>query len=67
MLPFAVGGTVIWAIVGLVLLGARGWLTAHGHGSWLWICLAGALLGLVGVAVMIRHDAGRRRRAAARG
>jgi hypothetical protein len=67
MVPFAVGGTVAWAVVGLVLLPFHGWLDAHGHGSWLKICLAGFLLGLVGLAVMLRHDANRRRRRAGDG
>jgi hypothetical protein len=67
MVPFAVGGMVLWAAVGLVLLILRGWLTERGHGNWLWICLAGFLLGLPGLAVMIRHDANRRRRSAGTG
>jgi hypothetical protein len=62
MVPFAVAGLVGWAVAGLVLLPFRGWLAAHGHTDWLWICLAGFLLGLPGLAVMLRHDANRRRR-----
>lgn len=61
MVPFAVGGTAAWAVAGLVLLFWRDWLAEHGHTDWLWICLAGFLLGLLGVAVMLRHDALRRR------
>jgi Protein of unknown function (DUF2530) len=64
MVPFAVGGIVIWAVVGLTLLPFRGTLEAHGHGNWLAICLAGFLWGFPGLAVMIRHDANRRRRRA---
>jgi hypothetical protein len=65
MLPFAIAGIVIWAAVGLVLLiFFRDWLIDRGHQNWLWTCLAGALIGLPGVAVMIRHDAHRRRRRA---
>jgi hypothetical protein len=56
MVPFAVGGIVAWAVAGLVLL------VAGGPASWLRICLAGFLLGFVGLAVMIRHDANRRAR-----
>jgi len=68
MVPFAVAGTVAWAVLGLVLLPLHGWLSRHGHTNWLWTCLAGVLLGLVGTAFMIRHDAIRaRRRAAAAG
>jgi Protein of unknown function (DUF2530) len=62
MVPFAVGGMLVWAVAGLVLLLARNWLDRHGHTNWLWICLAGFLLGLPGLAVMLRHDARRRSR-----
>ena len=67
MVPFAVTGTVVWAVVGLVLLlFFRGWLADHDHLDWLWICLAGFLIGLFGLAVMRRHDAERARRRRAR-
>jgi hypothetical protein len=63
MVPFAVAGIVAWAVAGLVLLiFFRGWLDDHGHENWLWTCLAGFLIGFLGLAVMIRHDAGTRRR-----
>jgi Protein of unknown function (DUF2530) len=62
MVPFAVAGIVAWAVAGLALLPFQDTLTAHGHGSWLAICLAGFLWGFVGLAVMLRHDANRRRR-----
>jgi hypothetical protein len=62
MVPFAVGGLIAWAVAGLVLLLCRDWLADHGRTDWLWICLAGFLLGFPGLAVMIRHDANRRRR-----
>jgi Protein of unknown function (DUF2530) len=62
MVPFAVAGIVAWAVAGLVLLPMRGWLTRHHHTNWLWTCLAGVLLGFVGLAMMIRRDARRRRR-----
>jgi hypothetical protein len=61
MVPFAVGGMVVWAVVGLVVLA----FFRDGRENWLWTCLAGFLLGLPGLAVMIRHDANRRRRLAA--
>lgn len=64
MVPFAIAGLAAFAVVGLALLPFRGWLTAHGHTDWLWICLAGFLIGLPGLATMIRHDAQRRRRRA---
>jgi len=65
MVPFAAGGMAVWAVAGLILLGFRPQLVAHGHEEWLNICLAGFLLGLPGLALMLRHDANRRRRRAA--
>lgn len=67
MVPFALGGMAAWALAGLVLLPFHGRLAAHGHGSWLWICLAGFLIGIAGLLTMLRHDADRRRRRAAAG
>ncbi|MBO0870350.1 MAG: DUF2530 domain-containing protein [Micromonosporaceae bacterium] len=67
MVPIALAGTAAWAVVGLVLLGLRGWLSDHGHTGWLWTCLAGVLLGLAGTAFMLRHDRVRARRRAAAG
>ncbi|GIJ30599.1 hypothetical protein Vqi01_57610 [Micromonospora qiuiae] len=64
MVPFALAGMAAWAVVGLVLLLFRDRLAASGNENWLWICLAGFLWGLPGLAVMMRHDANRRRRAA---
>ncbi|MEV6694477.1 DUF2530 domain-containing protein [Micromonospora sp. NPDC051196] len=65
MVPFALAGMVAWAVAGLVLLLIRDRLAASGHENWLWICLAGFLWGFPGLAVMMRHDANRRRRRAA--
>jgi hypothetical protein len=62
MVPFALAGMIIWALAGLILLAIRPTLVAHGHENWLSVCLAGFLLGLPGLAVMLRHDANRRRR-----
>ncbi len=67
MVPFALGGMAVWAVAGLTLLLAKDWLERSGHTNWLWICLAGFLLGLPGLALMLRHDAGRRRRRAVGG
>ena len=39
---------------------------ARSHTTWLWICLAGFLLGLPGLATMIVHDRHRRERTFAR-
>lgn len=54
MTPLALGGMVLWAVAGLVL-----WI-ANAPDSWVWICVAGFLLGLPGWAFMHGHD---RRRA----
>jgi Protein of unknown function (DUF2530) len=63
--PFALGGMAIWAVVGLILLGFRHTLAAHGHTDWLWVCLAGFLAGFPGLLTMIVHDRHRRARRAA--
>lgn len=57
MVPFAVGGIALWLVAGLVLL-------FTGPRAWVWICLAGALWGIPGLLVMLRHDANRRVRRA---
>ncbi|WP_457030373.1 DUF2530 domain-containing protein [Kitasatospora sp. P5_F3] len=55
------GGTVLWFVGFLVLLPFKGSLEQHGHGSWPWICLAGAGLGLIGLwYCRARRDAIRR-------
>jgi hypothetical protein len=63
--PFALAGMAVWAVLGLVMLGFRDTLSAHGHTDWLWICLAGFLAGFPGLATMIVHDRHRRERIAA--
>jgi hypothetical protein len=57
MSPLALGGIAIWAVAGLVL-----WI-ADAPDSWVWICVAGFLLGFPGWASMRVHD---RHRAARR-
>ena len=61
MVPFAVVGIAVWAVLGLAMLPFTGWLSRHSHLNWLWTCVAGVLWGFVGLAAMLRHD--RRRRA----
>ena len=58
MVPFALGGMAAFAVAGLVL-----WL-AQADTDWVWICVAGFLLGIPGLLTMLRHDANRRRRRA---
>jgi Protein of unknown function (DUF2530) len=50
MSPLVLGGIIAWAVAGLVL-----WI-AGAPDSWLWICVAGFLMGLPGLAFMRRHD-----------
>jgi hypothetical protein len=53
-------GTALWFIAFVVLLPFYGWLGDHGHRVWLWTCLAGWILGLIGYSIMRRHrDEGR--------
>ncbi|MEU1286878.1 DUF2530 domain-containing protein [Kitasatospora sp. NPDC005856] len=59
------GGTVLWFVAFLALLPFQGTLSAHGHGTWPWICLSGGLLGLIGLwYCRARRDAIARGRAA---
>lgn len=48
-------GTALWFVGFVVLLPFYGWLGRHDHRVWLWTCLAGWLLGLVGYALAARH------------
>jgi hypothetical protein len=48
-------GTLLWFVAFVVLLPFYGWLGDHSHRIWLWTCLAGWILGLVGWAIMRRH------------
>lgn len=58
-------GTIIWFALFVVQLPFYGWYSDHGHTWWIWTCLAGGCLGLVGLKyVRARRDAIRRARAA---
>lgn len=59
-------GTVVWAALFLVQLPFYGWFSDHGHTWWLWTCLAGAGLGLLGLWLVRRREAALRRLAAQR-
>jgi hypothetical protein len=60
-------GTVLWALAGLALLPFHERLAAGGHTWWLWTCLAGAGLGVLGVVYCRRRRARLGRLVAARG
>lgn len=48
-------GTSLWFVAFVVLLPFYGSLGRHGHRIWLWTCLAGWVLGIVGWAIISRH------------
>jgi len=56
MVPFALAGTGVWAVVGLILL------VTGAPDKWLWTCLAGFLLGLALLLLMVIRDRKRSRR-----
>lgn len=54
----AVGiGTVLWLVALVALLPFDGWLEDHGRRWWYGACVAGFLLGLVGLAYVRRRAA----------
>jgi hypothetical protein len=53
--PIVVVGTALFFIGFVVLLPFYSWLGTHHHRVWLWTCLAGWLLGLVGWTLMRKH------------
>ncbi|MFF2022871.1 DUF2530 domain-containing protein [Streptomyces sp. NPDC058171] len=58
------GGTILWFVLFLVQLPFYGWFDEHGHLWWLWTCLAGAGLGLIGIWYVRKRDAALKRHAA---
>ena len=48
-------GTGLWFVAFVALLPFYGWLGDHGHRVWLWTCLAGWVLGLLGLTISSRH------------
>ncbi|EXG79542.1 DUF2530 domain-containing protein [Cryptosporangium arvum] len=60
-------GTVLWGVGALVLATfGRGWLSDHDDEWWIWTCVAGFVLGLVGIAFVRRRRSKLGRVAAAR-
>jgi hypothetical protein len=61
-------GTVLWGVAALVLaLFVRGWLERNDDVWWIWTCISGFLLGLVGIAYVRRRRTKLGRVGAARG
>ncbi|MEO6885547.1 MAG: DUF2530 domain-containing protein [Jatrophihabitantaceae bacterium] len=48
-------GTILWFVAALALLPFWGWLGRHDHHLWLWTCLAGGVLGLLGYVLLSKH------------
>lgn len=59
MVPFAVVGTVLWLVLGVVFLALGSTLADGGNEKWPVICFTGAGLGVVGIAIMAVHDRNR--------
>ncbi|WP_051723014.1 DUF2530 domain-containing protein [Streptomyces albus] len=57
------GGTLLWFVMFLVQLPFYGWFESRGLLWWLWTCLAGAGLGLIGIRYVRRREAAIRRAA----
>ncbi|NGO14413.1 DUF2530 domain-containing protein [Streptomyces sp. HC44] len=58
------GGAILWFVLFLAQLPFYGWFDDHGHLWWLWTCLAGAGLGLIGIWYVRKRDAAIKRAAA---
>lgn len=53
--------SIVWFVLFIVQVPFYGWYADHGHEWWIWTCLAGAGLGLIGLRyVRARRDALRR-------
>jgi hypothetical protein len=59
-------GTAVWFVLFVVQLPFYGWYSDHGHTWFIWTCLAGGCLGLVGLKYVISRRDAIRRAAAAR-
>lgn len=61
--PVAVAavGTVVWFALFVAQLPFYGWYADHGHDWWIWTCLTGGVLGLLGLVYVRRRQAAPRR------
>ncbi len=66
VVPTIIGGTIVWFVLFLAQLPFYGWYSDHGHTWWVWTCLAGAGLGLIGIWYVKKRDAAIKRAEAAR-
>ncbi|MFF5305232.1 MULTISPECIES: DUF2530 domain-containing protein [unclassified Streptomyces] len=64
IVPTIIGLTILWFVLFLVQLPFYGWFDDHGHLWWVWTCLAGAGLGLIGIWYVRGRDAALKRMAA---
>ncbi|MGW0546098.1 DUF2530 domain-containing protein [Streptomyces altiplanensis] len=61
-----VGGTILWFALFLVQLPFYAWFDDRGWAWWVWTCLAGAGLGLIGIWYVRGRDAAIKRAKAER-
>ena len=59
------GGTILWFVMFLVQVPFYSWFADRDLTWWVWTCLAGAGLGLIGIWYVRGHDAALKRAAAA--
>ncbi|MFJ7043884.1 DUF2530 domain-containing protein [Streptomyces sp. NPDC101112] len=64
VVPTIIGGTILWFVLFVVQLPFYGWYEDHGHTWWVWTCLAGAGLGLIGIWYVKKRDTAIKRDAA---
>ncbi|WP_406201039.1 MULTISPECIES: DUF2530 domain-containing protein [unclassified Streptomyces] len=55
------GGTILWFVLFVVQLPFYGWFDDRGQAWWVWTCLAGGGLGLIGIWYVRRRDAALKR------
>ncbi|CAL9452704.1 hypothetical protein SUDANB37_02488 [Streptomyces sp. enrichment culture] len=59
------GGTILWFVLFLAQVPFYGWFADRDLDWWVWTCLAGAGLGLIGIWYVRKRDAAIKRAAAA--